>query len=225
MISCDSVFIKAVIFSLILHSFIFLHLPFFKTKINAEAVKKFQVTYLKLKEEESYLRNKLKKLKEEQIKKDLILDKSGSEARKIKPLGLEADKSRLLKPSVTRPANLMNEPPAALKKIDLSNIENKQKDLPGYKNYYQLVRGKIKEIAYKNYNIRETGDVYLSFKLNKNGYLENVFVDNGKSSASASLMGIASSSLSEASPFEPFPKELSSDSLSFNVIISFEEQR
>jgi len=205
-----------------LHSFLFFRLPFFKTSLNTETVKKFQVTYLKLKEEETYLKDKLKKLEEDEAKRSPILDKSETEARKIKPSGLEVDKRQVLKPSVTRPANLINEPAELSKKIDLPDIDNKQKNLPGYKNYYQLVRGKIKETAYKNYDIKETGDVYLSFKINKNGYLENVFVDDAKSVASAALIKIASSSLKEASPFAPFPQELSSEALSFNVIISFE---
>jgi hypothetical protein len=222
--SYDSLFVKSVVFSIILHSILFFRVPFFKTAIDIETVKKFQVTYLKLKEEEVYLKDKLKKLEDEQAKKNLILDKSDDEARKIKPLGVEADKSRLFKPSAIRPENLINEPVALSKKIDLPDIENKQKNLPGYKNYYQLVRGKIKETAYKNYNIKDTGDVYLSFKLNKNGYLEDVFVDDVKSSSSATLVKIASSSLKDSSPFAPFPKELSSETLSFNVIISFEAQ-
>ncbi len=91
-----------------------------------------------------------------------------------------------------------------------------------YLNYYQSIRLKIRQIAYRKYRQdMPQGDVFLSFALDRNGRLISAFVDRGQSTADYDLCRIALDSLQQACPFEPFPKELIQDELSFNVIVSF----
>lgn len=220
----DSIFFKAVIFSLFLHLLIVLRVPLIKSKLEIPPAKKFQVTYLKLKEEEAFLKDALKTIKENRERKELALERNSDITKNIKPLVLEKKIALESKTNLVKPINLISEPSVVPKKIVIPDIENKQKSLPGYKSYYQTIRGKIKETAYRNYNIKEKGDVYLTFLLERNGALMDLNIDDSKSSASESLKKISQASLKEASPFPNFPSELNSERLSFNVIISFETE-
>ena len=220
----DSIFFKAVIFSLFLHLLIVLRVPLIKSKLEIPPAKKFQVTYLKLKEEEAFLKDALKTIKENRERKELALERNSDITKNIKPLVLEKKIALESKTNLVKPINLISEPSVVPKKIVIPDIENKQKSLPGYKSYYQTIRGKIKETAYRNYNIKEKGVVYLTFLLERNGALMDLNIDDSKSSASESLKKISLASLKEASPFPNFPSELNSERLSFNVIISFETE-
>ena len=94
-----------------------------------------------------------------------------------------------------------------------------------YINYYKAIREKIVQTLkdlYRYYYKR--GDVNLLFTLKSDGSLARFDVDSSKSTADKKLIGIATLSLKQASPFPPFPKDLPSQELSFNVIISFREK-
>jgi TonB family protein len=101
--------------------------------------------------------------------------------------------------------------------IDLSKINN-----PSYISYYQLVREKVRRASYQNYTRTETGEIYLSFVVSRDGSLKDVRLVAERSSQERYLEEIALRSIRDASPFPPFPKELDYPQLSFNVIISFE---
>ena len=94
-----------------------------------------------------------------------------------------------------------------------------------YAGYYKVIREKImKKLKnlYRYYGRK--GDVYLYFTLRSDGALTSFGVDNAKSTGDTALTGIAASSLKQASPFPPIPKNLSLSELSFNVIISFRDE-
>ena len=114
---------------------------------------------------------------------------------------------------------------AAVKtKITLALSEVDKSSSPSYVAHSQIVREKIKRSLYQNYSRIETGQVYLSFVLSRDGYLRQVKLVEGKSSPNPYLREIAMRSIQDAAPFPNFPKELDYDQLSFNVVISFEMQ-
>ena len=122
-----------------------------------------------------------------------------------------------VKPSFARPDSSAIRKKISLPPVDLEKINN-----PSYISYYQLIREKIKRAAYQNYTSSEVGEVYLSFIVSSDGYIRQARLVEEKSSPSAYLREIAMNSISSASPFPDFPKELDYPQLSFNVIISFE---
>ncbi len=123
---------------------------------------------------------------------------------------------------IARPAFSRPDIIAIKKKITLPEIDAAKIDNPSYISYYQIVREKIRRSAYQNYSRNETGEVYLSFVISRDGYIRGINLVESKTNASNYLKGIASRSVKEASPFPNFPKELDYPQLSFNIVISFE---
>jgi len=111
---------------------------------------------------------------------------------------------------------------AIKRKITLPPIEMAKLDNPSYISYYQIVREKIRRSAYQNYTHNETGEVYISFIISNDGSIKDVHMVEEKTTANNYLRSIALRSVSDASPFPNFPKELDYPQLSFNIIISFE---
>ena len=122
-----------------------------------------------------------------------------------------------VKPTVPKPDVTSIKKKISLPPVDLNKIDN-----PTYLSYYQIVREKIRRSAYQSYTKTETGEVYLTFLIAKNGSLMDVRLNAERSSQSAYLRDVAARSVRVASPFPFFPKELDYPQLSFNVIISFE---
>jgi len=121
------------------------------------------------------------------------------------------------KPVLIRPDIIAIKKKITLPALDMNNINDSS-----YISYYQIVREKIKRAAYQNYTRTETGEIYLSFLISSDGYLRDVRFVAEKSSPSPYLKDIATRSIKNASPFPNFPKELDYQTLSFNVVISFE---
>ena len=138
-------------------------------------------------------------------------------ARKNQSRQVLASQPVFTKPSLIKPDIMPAKKKITLPAVDIDKINN-----PSYLSYYQVVREKVRRAAYQNYSRTETGDVYLSFIVSREGFLTDVRLVEEKSSSSKYLRGVALSSIKEASPFPDFPKELDYPRLSFNVIISFE---
>jgi TonB family protein len=128
----------------------------------------------------------------------------------------------LPKPSFAKPVLIKPDIIAIKKKITLPPIDLDKINNPSYISYYQIVREKIKRAAYQNYTRTEVGEVYLSFIISSDGYLNELQLKEEKSTASPYLKEIALHSIKDASPFPNFPQELDYPQLSFNVVISFE---
>ena len=120
-------------------------------------------------------------------------------------------------PSFEKPDIIAIKKKKKKKPVDLDKIDN-----PSYISYYQIVREKIRRMAYQNYTSAEVGEVFLSFLIFADGSLKAVRLTEEKSSPSPYLREIALRSIKEAAPFPAFPKELDYPQLSFNVVISFE---
>ena len=94
---------------------------------------------------------------------------------------------------------------------------------PEYKSYYQVIREKIRKYAYYYYRKLQRGEVTLSFSLSSSGELIEASVNKQKSSKDDYLCDIALRSVTEASPYPPFPAKMKNSSRqTFNIIISFE---
>ncbi|MFC1703428.1 energy transducer TonB [Candidatus Omnitrophota bacterium] len=112
-------------------------------------------------------------------------------------------------------------------------LENKEKKVvvpelsttiesPAYLTYYQIIRERIRDLAYLHYVRYQEGEVFLSFVLSSHGSLKDIRIFDDKSTNDAYLRDVALKSIKDATPFPSFPKELEYPELSFNVIISFE---
>ncbi len=109
------------------------------------------------------------------------------------------------------------------KTVNLPDIPGEVFKSPDYKNYYHIVREKIRKLAYQNYKQLQEGEVVIAFCLNPEGILLEAEVNDKKSVNSGYLREIALRSVKNASPYPEFPPKLRGQKkLSFNVIISFE---
>jgi len=124
--------------------------------------------------------------------------------------------------SFTKPAFLTPDTLAFKRKISLPPIDMGKINNPSYISYYQIVREKIRRAAYQNYSRSETGEVYLSFVISRDGYLKDVRLVEEKSVNNAYLRSVALRSVKDVVPLPDFPKDLDYAQLSFNIVISFE---
>ncbi len=124
--------------------------------------------------------------------------------------------------SFTKPAFLTPDTMVIKRKITLPPIDMGKIDNPSYISYYQVVREKIRRAAYQNYTRGETGEVYLSFVISRDGYLKDVRLVEEKSVNNPYLRAVALRSVKDVVPLPDFPKDLDYAQLSFNIVISFE---
>lgn len=113
---------------------------------------------------------------------------------------------------------------AAFKKVvNLPAVPGEVAKSPEYKSYYQVIRERIRRMAYYNYKKLYEGEVFITFSISSQGELIDLAVVESKSTKSEYLRDIASESVRNAAPYPGFPEQLKSNKkLSFNVIISFE---
>jgi hypothetical protein len=211
----------AIVISLIIHTTIFLKLPWVNSLLARRDTKAVEVTYIKIKPkpESSSLKlyNRAELLSagrpvasDKMIAPppDLKTEKMFKEVRNIpieKPELLKADEIAMVK-----------------KKITLPELLDEKTANPVYLNYYQIIREAIKQAAYRNYSRMVNGEVYLSFIISNHGQLKHIRVNEEKSTPLTYLKETAKKSIFDASPFPRFPEDLDYPELSFNVIVSFE---
>ena len=93
-------------------------------------------------------------------------------------------------------------------RVFIAPIKSKKINNPVYAAYNEMVRERIKEKVYANYDRMERGSVYLTFLLDEHGVLEAAKIIPEKTDASGHLQEISIRSLREASPFPPFLKNI-----------------
>lgn len=115
----------------------------------------------------------------------------------------------------------------------VKKVDSKDNSIPGTTlpntpeciDYYHSIRAKIKERLDSNYNdYYGEGNVFVIFTILSNGYLENVNIVKSKSTNDLELFDIALNSIQEASPFAPFPENLTKKEILFNVNIIFKKK-
>ena len=92
------------------------------------------------------------------------------------------------------------------RRISIAPIESEKINNPVYAAYSEMVRSRIKEKVYQNYDKIERGSVYLTFLLDNRGVLVVAKIIPEKTDASSHLQEISLRSLREASPFSRFFK-------------------
>ena len=98
-------------------------------------------------------------------------------------------------------------------------------DDKAYADYCKLIREKIRQsIENKRLRYFAKGDVGLQFILSSDGALVKFGIDNERSTKDKGLINIAASSLKNASPFPPFPEDISASEMPFDIVISFRER-
>ncbi|MFH1692356.1 MAG: energy transducer TonB [Candidatus Omnitrophota bacterium] len=135
----------------------------------------------------------------------------------------QISKSKEILELVKNPFVKKEEEHSVKKAVNLPNIPGEIFKSPDYKNYYHIVREKIRKLAYQNYKQLQEGEVFLTFSLDPQGNLLTVEVNEAKSVKDSYLRQIAIKSVKNGAPYPEFPKKLKNQKqLSFNVIISFE---
>lgn len=107
-------------------------------------------------------------------------------------------------------------------RVFLAPIKSKKINNPVYAAYNEMVRDRIKEKVYANYDRMERGSVYLTFLLDEHGVLEEAKIIPEKTNASQHLQEISIRSLREASPFPPFLKNMNLTEYPFNIEIQYQ---
>lgn len=101
-------------------------------------------------------------------------------------------------------------------------IKSEKINNPVYAAYNEMVRDRIKEKVYANYDKLEKGSVYLTFLVDEHGVLKAAQIIQEKTNASEHLQEIAMNSLREASPFPAFLKGMNLSEYPFNIEIQYQ---
>jgi len=107
-------------------------------------------------------------------------------------------------------------------RVSIMQIKSEKINNPVYAAYNEMVRDRIKERVYENFDRMEKGSVYLTFLLNDHGVLEAAKIIPDKTDASEHLQEIAMRSLREASPFPPFLRGMNLSEYPFNIEIDYQ---
>ena len=108
------------------------------------------------------------------------------------------------------------------RRVSIMPITSEKINNPVYAAYNEMVRDRIKEKVYENYDKVEGGSVYLTFLLEANGTLKDARVVPEKTSAPQHLQDLSLRSLKEASPFPPFLKGMNLSEYPFNIDIQYQ---
>ena len=131
--------------------------------------------------------------------------------RPMMPIGMFYERQ----PEAMRPMELSH-------RVSIMPIRSEKINNPVYAAYNEMVRDRIKERVYANFDKMEGGSVYLTFLLDDHGILRAAKIIAGKTDASVHLQEIALRSLQEASPFPPFLKGMNLTEYPFNIEIQYQ---
>ena len=207
----------ALLISFILHTLMLVQMPHLEILSKEKPLPKLEVTYLKIKE----IKPKKTNIKTKPPKVSKTLAAPKDRPAQVK---LENNKDSFVKLK-KEPKKQIPQKAAPLRQVEQIEIppELPKEDQALYVNYYQSIRGRIREFVVDNYpRFVAYGEVCLRFVLLSNGKLKELTVVVERSSPNNLLQKIAKKSVRQASPFSAFPKGLNQAELSFNVIISFE---
>jgi hypothetical protein len=107
-------------------------------------------------------------------------------------------------------------------RVSITSIRSEKINNPVYAAYNEMVRDRIKEKVYGNYDKMERGSVYLTFLLDEHGVLKAAKVIPERTDASEHLQELSLRSLTEASPFPPFLKGMNLAEYPFNIEIQYQ---
>jgi hypothetical protein len=108
------------------------------------------------------------------------------------------------------------------RRVSINPIKSEKINNPVYAAYNEMVRDRIKEKVYENYDKMESGTVYLTFLLDDRGVLRDAKIIPEKTDASEHLQEIAIRSLRQASPFPAFLRGMNLSEYPFNIEIQYQ---
>lgn len=108
------------------------------------------------------------------------------------------------------------------RRVSITPIKSEKINNPVYAAYNEMVRDRIKEKVYENYDKMESGTVYLTFLLDDHGVLRDAKIIPEKTDASEHLQEIAMRSLRQASPFPAFLRGMNLSEYPFNIEIQYQ---
>jgi hypothetical protein len=108
------------------------------------------------------------------------------------------------------------------RRVSITPIRSEKINNPVYAAYNEMVRDRIKEKVYENYDKMESGTVYLTFLLDDHGVLIDAKIIPEKTDATAHLQEIAMRSLRQASPFPSFLRGMNLSEYPFNIEIQYQ---
>ena len=217
----NAIFKWSLLFSFLLHAGILARLSYSNTHYTNKPIKQTELIYRSA--------TFLSKQPESQIK-PLNKMKRGKLGKRVKVLVKEKfDGSPLLKDMAEIPSKLSFHKKSQMEikrshlkpKISVATVRSEKMNNPHYMGYNEVIRNKIKEYVYLNYSRSDTGELYITFALSSDGRLKQIKIIEDRTSASQYLKNVGLKSIQEASPFPPFPENLSYPELTFNIAISF----
>jgi len=227
MMFADSIFKKALIASVVLHIIFLLNWPTIRNISLIKPSNEIQVTYCPVKQVpiSSDLVREQEKIsrmpRSAELKEDLLPTKQ----RQAGKPSFKRDSSEKLSVDIKDMASDKHLAVIPSEKKMLISHNNKDfSDEPTYLNYYNSVRGKIYDAAYRNrpyYALQ--GNVRLAFTLMRSGRLQNVEIVESGSTRDPVLRRHAVMSVKKASPFAPFLDSMDQGELTLRLTISFEK--
>lgn len=224
-----SIFQTALTLSLIVHVICLAALSLNKIKQAKKPLKNIEITYQNIKQKKTI--QPQPKFKEAKVLKE----QKEVKKRKITPLKETRDKFTDFTQDIKDLSKISGKMPLEKKLTPKIKTKDMQRTIsvpllksekitnPKYLSYNQTIRQKIRQRAYHYVDHPDfsSGEVYLSFIIDKLGRLQDVHVLNQRTDANQYLKDIGMRSVREAAPFMAFPEDLSYPELTFNVVISF----
>ncbi|MEW6170299.1 MAG: TonB family protein [Candidatus Omnitrophota bacterium] len=209
--------------SILIHYLFLVALPHLKIMPSRKALANLEVTYQKLKSEETVSKKLLQTIEKRLIDNSPLQQKTSPDVSKVANPPPFIDKPTLSETKIhVRKAPTPTIIGKSLKEIvRLPQVSSPVMKNPAYVSYYQVVRDKIKSVAFLNSTIPSGGEVFLSFVLDADGQLLAIQIIDDRSIDNPQLRNLAYNFIKQAAPFPQFPRELKHPKLSFNVIIEF----
>jgi len=110
----------------------------------------------------------------------------------------------------------------AHQRITITPIKSEKINNPAYAAYNEMVRSRIEEKVYANYDRLEAGAVYLTFIVASDGSLKAYQVITERTTASSHLQEVSLDSLQQAGPFPPFLKGMTLPEYTFNIEVQYQ---
>ncbi|HOD12427.1 MAG TPA: TonB C-terminal domain-containing protein [Candidatus Omnitrophota bacterium] len=217
----NRIFTYTLIVSLLIHIGVLWNMSYAQMRLKAKTVKMIEVVYPGIKLEKKIPDTTPAPVKG--MKVDLLQAAKASLQEQKSISSFMKDMSKLSDDFLHQgqKAKVVNQKPQK-RKVSVPAVEAQQINNPVYINYYQIVRSRIRDRAYANYERFESGEVYLTFMLDSQGSLKRIKIIEERTRANQYLRQISMRSIEESNPFPPFPSDLQYPELSFNVIISYE---
>lgn len=217
----NRIFTYTLIVSLLIHIGVLWNMSYAQMRLKAKTIKMIEVVYPGIKLEKKIPDTTPAPVKG--MKVDLLQAAKASLQEQKSISSFMKDMSKLSDDFLHQgqKAKVVNQKPQK-RKVSVPAVEVQQINNPVYINYYQIVRSRIRDRAYANYERFESGEVYLTFMLDSQGSLKRIKIIEERTRANQYLRQISMRSIEESNPFPPFPSDLQYPELSFNVIISYE---